>query len=362
MRSIRSWLALVAFLGMSCGKEEAPPEPVIRPVRTLEVFATGGIRKRAFSGTSQAALESRLSFKVGGTISRVAVKVGDRVRAGQAIAELDPRDFELLVQDAEAGLKSTEAQARNAAANYSRVRALYENRNASRNELDAARAGSESAQAQVKSVQKKLELARLQRSYARLTSPVNGSIASVTAEENENVSPGQPIALLTSGSQLEVEVAIPEILIAQVREGDTVSIAFDALQGKQFSGTVTEVGVAAMGMATTFPVTVRQEQADPACRPGMAAEVTFRFGAKDGRERIWVPPVAVGEDRDGRFVFVVEHTDAGFGRTHRRAVSVGDLAEEGIEILDGLRDGEQVVIAGVSRIRNGQRVRLLTSN
>ena len=352
---------LAVSFSVSCGKEEPIPEPVIRPVRYQEVFATGGSRARTFSGTSQAALQSRLSFKVAGTIRRVPVKVGDAVKAGQVIAELDPKDYRLQVQDAEASLKSAEAQARNSDANYSRVRALYENRNASRNDLDAARAGSESAAALVRSVQKKLELARSQLSYTRLRSPVGGSIAAVNVEENENVSPGQPVVLLTSGSQLEVEVAIPEILIAQIREGDEVEIRFDAISGKRFPGAVTEVGVASTGMATTFPVTVRLKQSDPDCRPGMAAEVGFTFGSGDSRERILVPSVSVGEDRQGRFVFIVEPAEEGFGVTRRRSVTLRDLTEEGIEILEGLKDGERVVTAGISRIQDGQKVRLLAS-
>ncbi len=350
---------LAAVLCASCGEEEKAPEPVIRPVRYQQVFSTGGSRERVFSGTSQAALESKLSFKVSGTVSRVAVKVGDAVVVRQLIAQLDPKDYELQVQEAEAALSSAGAQARNAQRNLVRVRALYENHNASRNDLDAAQAAATSAGAQVRSAEKRLELAQSQLSYTRLVSPVKGSIAAVTVEENENVSPGQPVALLTSGSQLEVEVAIPEILIAQIREGDEVAIAFDAIQNKRFSGVVTEVGVAATGMATTFPVTVRLSRTDPDCRPGMAAEVTFRFGSADSRERILVLPVAVGEDRQGRFVFVVESAEGGFGVVRRRAVAVGELTADGIEIMEGLKDGDLVVTAGISRIRDEQKVRLL---
>ena len=365
MRSVRFGAvicgAIIAGLCVACGQGDVAPEPVIRPVRVMEVLSTGGSRDRTFSGTSQAALESRLSFRVRGTVRRIAVKVGDVVRAGQLIAELDPRDYELLFQEAEASLRSYQAQARNAEANYARVRGLYENRNASKSDLETARTGAESAVAQVSSAQKRLEGANLQLSYAKLTSPVGGSIAAVNVEVNENVSVGQPVVVLTSGSQLEVAVAIPEILIAQIRERDPVRVGFDAIPGTVFPGTVTEVGVASTGTATTFPVIVRLDRVDPACRPGMAAEVTFRFGSADTRERILVPSVAVGEDRQGRFVFVVEPADSGFGVVQRRVVSVdGEPTGEGFEVLEGLRDGERVVTAGVSRIQDGQRVRLLT--
>ena len=361
--SLSGAVALGALLLAGCGSDEPSPEPVVRPVRYTPVYATGSERVRTFSGTAQASVESRLSFKVAGTVSRVAVAVGDRVRAGQVIAELDDKDYKIQKEEAEAALASARAQARNAQAGYARWRALYENNNASPRDLDAARAASESAGEQVKSAEKRLELAHSQLSYARLQAPVEGAIAAARVEVNENVAPGQTVVLLTSGSRLEVQVAVPEVLIAQVREGDEVEISFDALPGKSLAGRVTEVGVAATGMAATFPVTVRLDREDPDCRQGMAAEVGFRFGGRGGREHLYVPLAAVGEDRQGNFVYVVERAGEGFGQVRRRPVQV-QVREPGenLEIIEGLSDGDLVVTAGVTRIIDGQKVRLLGAN
>jgi multidrug efflux system membrane fusion protein len=353
-------LSISLSLIISCSKEPQVEE-VIRPVRYEKVYISGGERTRSFSGVAQASQESRLSFKVAGNVRRIAVKVGDKVSVGQLIAELDPKDYELRVEEAEASLSQAQAQLRNAEANYERVRKLYENRNASRNDLDAARAASESAQAQVQSIEKRLELAKSQLSYTRLAAPASGAIATVESEVNENVKSGETVVQLTSSSDIEVQVVVPEVLISQIKEGERVTVTFDALPEQTFAGRVTEVGVASTGYATTFPVTVRLEGADQSVRPGMAAEVLFKFEstqrAGDTR-RIIVPSVAVGEDRQGRFVFVVEPTDSGLGIAERRPVKIGDLTEEGIEVLQGLNDGERVVTAGVSRLSDGQKVRL----
>jgi multidrug efflux pump subunit AcrA (membrane-fusion protein) len=91
----------------------------------MQVYRTGADRVRTFSGTARAGVESRLSFRVAGTVERVAVKVGDTVRPGQMLAELDPRDYELQVEDAEASLAQARARARNAESNLDRVRGLY---------------------------------------------------------------------------------------------------------------------------------------------------------------------------------------------------------------------------------------------
>lgn len=356
---ILSLMVLMVLMFLSCGKEE-PQEEIIRPVRYIQVFSTGGTRLRSFPGVAQAGLESRLSFKVPGTIKNVAVDVGDSVRRGALIAQLDQEDYRLKLQQAQAALADARARARNADANYERVRALYENKNAPKTDLDAARASSESAKAGVQSSEKQLELAKLQLDYTTLKAPAGGAIAQVLVEVNENVQAGQPVVILTSESQIEVKVSIPEILISRVREGDEVKVTFDAIPNKEYSARITEVGVAAIGMVTTFPVTMRLEQRDPDIRPGMAAVVAFLFESQDHRERYFVPSEAVSEDQEGRFVFLVEPIpdQEGFGLVRRQSVTVGELTEEGLEIFQGLSDNDLLVTAGVSRITEGQKVKI----
>jgi RND family efflux transporter MFP subunit len=356
-----AWVLIaVAFAVVLSGcSESVPEEELIRPVRTEQVFRTGGDRVRTFSGTARAGVESNLSFRVAGTVQRVAVKVGDTVRQGQLLAELDPRDYELRVESAEASLAQAKARARNAESNLDRVRGLYENNNASRTDYDAARAESEYSAAQVSSAEKQLELARSQLSYTRLTSPLQGAVSAVELEVNENVPIGRTVVVTTSGSRPEVQVAMPEVFITHVREGEPVQVTFDALPAQVFPATIIEVGVAAGGLATTFPVTVRLSEASHEILPGMAAEVAIRFQTVDGRERIIVPPFAVGEDRQGRFVYIAEPGADDLAVARRTMVTVGDLTEEGLEILDGLEEGELLITAGISRIKDGMQVRLL---
>jgi len=259
---------LIAGL-LGCENREPPTQPVIRPVRTEQVFSTGGTRVRTFSGTAQAGFQSRLSFRVPGKVRRVEVKVGDPVKPGQLIAELDPEDYRLQVQEIEASLERARAESRNAEANYSRIRALYENRNASRNELDSARAASESARAQALSLEKRLELVRAQLRYTRLEASTEGTIATVDVEINENVQAGQPVVLLTAGSRPEVVVGVPEILISQVHPGSRVTVSFDAVPHRAFSAAVTEVGVVTGASPTrsSFSLNRTIPTSGPAWRP-----------------------------------------------------------------------------------------------
>lgn len=214
------------------------------------------------------------------------------------------------------------------------------------------------AAAQVESVAQRLDLVRRQVGYARLTAPVAGAIADVLAEVNENVSPGQPVVVLASGSTPEVGFAVPEALIREVREGMPVTVGLDAIPCSRFDGVVTEVGVATTATGTTFPVTVRLGPDAADIRSGMAAVVDMVLGDADAPDRFIVPGQAVGEDRGGRFVFVAEPSAGGPAVVRRRPVTVGAFAAGGLEVLDGIAAGDRVVVAGVNRLQDGDEVRL----
>jgi len=359
IRPLAPFVLAGGLAAAACGGNAPPPEPLPRLVRFTEISMGGTARVRRFAGVAKAPEEPRLSFKVSGTLITLAVKVGERVERGELIAEVDATDYQINLEDAQAGLRRAQAEARNASATFGRTRDLYEHGNASRTDYDAARAASESARAAVESAQQRLELARRQLGYTRLTAPAAGAIAAVDVSLNENVQPGQPIVMLVeSGGLLEVRVTIPESLIASLRRGQPAVVRFDALPDTELAATVTEVGVAATGAGTTFPATVRLDEMDPAVRAGMAAEVGFRFEGTAAATRLRLPAHCVGEDAAGRFVWVLETAGGDRAVAHRRGVEVGELSREGIEILSGLEDGDRVVTAGVSQLRDGETVRV----
>ncbi len=349
-------LTLAAVIG-GCGKTDEIVEERLRPVRTVVAETSSGARAYTFSGTSRSSQESRLSFKVSGTLDSLAINVGDALRRGQAIARIDPSLYELEAQQAEANLLQAQAAERSAAANYQRIKGLYANNNASRNDLDTARANAESAEAQQRAAEKQLELARLSVSYTTLAVTTDCSVAAVEVEVNEFVAAGNTVAIVNCGRGLEVDLAIPESLIGGLHEGMAAVVHFDSLPDEAFSGTLTEVGVAALGGAT-FPATVAITGDHSQLRSGLAAEATFEIDAGGARDAMIVPLTAVIEDSDGRFVYLAEPEGSGEAVVTRRDVEVGELTEAGIEIVAGLAAGDQVVTAGTSILRAGQRVLL----
>ncbi len=354
-------LLLTIVMLTSCSEEKPPEQEVIRPVRYQVVSTSvGGTQTRNFSGTAKSGLESNLSFKVGGTISRINVKVGDQVKKGKLIATLDSKDYQLQVQQVEAQLEQGKALELNAKADYERVRGLYESQNASKSDLDASRAAYKSASASVRATEKQLELTRSQSQYTKLIAPFNGVVSAVNADVNENIGAGTPVVVLTGQvAQTEVEVAIPETVIAQIQRDMEVSVTFEAVPNKTFRGLVTEVGIVTSQISSTYPVTVALQTHDPNVRAGMVADVVFTFELPDKGERMIIPSHAVMEDQKGRYVFIAQPLGDGIATTKRVDVTVGTLSSEGMEITSGLSDGQFVVTAGVSRIKEDMKVKLL---
>ncbi|MGI9237399.1 MAG: efflux RND transporter periplasmic adaptor subunit [Woeseiaceae bacterium] len=353
------YLLLVASLMLvGCGKSDEAFEERLRPVRYVTVSDASAFRDRSFSGTSKSSRESRLSFKVGGTITDLPVQIGQRLNAGDLIAAIDPASYVLQSQQAQASLVEAQANDRRAAANYERTKGLYANSNASLNDLDSARAQAESASAVVRAAGKALEIARLNVSYTRLTAGTDCSIASLNAEVNENVASGQQVAAVSCGDAYEVTLDLPESLIGSVDESTPVSIRFGAIPGQSFSGTISEIAVASSAGSAAFPVVVMIDGSHPSLRSGLAADVTFQFDSAASQGGGFVLPVsAVISNPSGTFVFVAEPDETGSEAVvRRRDVSLGELTQSGIEIAEGIEVGDRVITAGISVIREDQRV------
>ena len=349
--------AATLLLG-ACGEADDAIEERLRPVRYLSVSDDSVFRDRSFSGTSKSSRESRLSFKVSGTIVNLPVQIGQRLNAGDLIAEIDSASYVLQAQQAQASLVEAQANDRRADANYERTKGLYANDNASLNDLEAARAQAESAGAIVASANKALEIARLNVSYTRLIADTDCFIASLDVEINENVASGQQVAVVSCGEEFEVTLDLPESVIGSIDEYTPVTIRFGAIPGEVFSGVISEVAVASAAGSAAFPVVISVNGSHPSLRSGLAADVTFQFdSALDHAGVVVLPVSAVVNSPDGTFVFVAEPAEAeGEAIVRRRAVALGELSQSGIEVLDGLQVGDRVVTAGVSVIRDGQRV------
>ncbi len=350
-------LSILVTVCFSCGKTEEKKAEVVRPVKYQKVVPGGGIQTRSFTGTSVSGTETRLSFKVGGTVNSLRVKIGEEVSKNTLLATLDDSDYELQYEQADAAVKNADASEEQAKANFERVRSLYENGSTSLSNFESAKASYESAKANESSLKKSRKLAKAQLEYTRLYSPIRGKISSVDAEVNENVAAGQQVLVLSSEGDLEVNLGVPESFISSINVQDVVSITFSAAPGQTFRGVVSEVGFNINSQTSTYPVVIKLDDPENQVRPGMAASVTFEKRQDHPEELLLVPAQAVGEDENGNFVYTLIAEDE-FYLVKRQAVTVGTLTGEGFQITDGLVEGDLIATAGLQMLLEGMKVRL----
>ncbi|MEM6485158.1 MAG: efflux RND transporter periplasmic adaptor subunit [Pseudomonadota bacterium] len=348
---------LLVLLSTGCEEEDAIVER-LRPVKAMTVLsADTSTRTRSFSGTAQTAQEVRLSFRVNGTVVDVAVAVGNRVSSGSLIAALDDEPYRVAIEEARADLAQANASRRSSEAEYQRVRQLYTADNASRTELDEALASAEASRADYEARAQALRRAELDLSYTQLTADRDCSVARVTVEVNENVSSGTEIVRLNCGDTWEVLIDVPESQISAFANDMDASVRFPSIQGRQFRAVVSEVGVASAGN-TSFPVTLRLIETPEAIRSNLAAEVSVLLRESEAaNEAIVVPASAVSQDQNGTFVYLLERSqEPDVAVLRRHAVSVAEITKRGIEIAEGLEDGQSILVAGHSNARDGMRV------
>jgi len=352
-------IMILSFLLCFCSGEKKKTVEILRPVRYEKVIMYGGEQTRTFSGVSKSGLETNLSFRVGGTIRQLNVKVGDQIHSGQLIAVLDATDYNLQLDQTKAALTQSEVQMQNAKSTYDRISKLYETGSVSVNDYEQAKTAYESIKAGANSARKQVQLAQQRVNYTRLRAPISGRVATLNAERNENIMPGISILTLTSESDIEVTVGMPESFIAMVKEGGPVAVSFTSMPGESYEGVISEVSYTVGSESTTYPVTIKLKNPSENIRPGMTVSVTFTLTSESKEETILVPSVAVGEENEQNFVYVLEVLNGDTATVHKRIVSIGELTGIGFEIIEGLEDGEMVVTAGISKLTEGLTVKLL---
>lgn len=357
-RIVAAMAALAMAFGLAgCGKEVAETKESVRPVRVRPVVQAPDYLQRGFSGITRAGAVVRLSFRTGGEVEKVAVSVGDKVKQGQLIATLDSRDARLNLEKALASLEKSRVQSENAHTNLKRLRNLYEANNVPVSELEKARDTYANARATFDADTRSVRLLKREMTYTTLVSPMDGIVASRSVEPNENVASGSVVAVVQAGDTIEVETGIPELWISKVRQGQGVSVSFPSIAEKTFFATVTEVAFESDSETHTYPVTLAMEATGTDIRPGMPATVVFRF-KRETQGALMVPVHAVAEDTQGNFVYVVVEKEGAF-YVERRAVTVGQMLQEGFQVTSGLVAGEKVVTAGLPFLADGKKVTLI---
>ncbi len=354
MRYVLLLLATLFIIGCNDKK----PEEKIRPVRTMDLVQSQASSIYNFNGIARSDVAARLSFNVSGTVKRVYIRDGQSVKEGDIIATLNDSFFRLKVNEVKSSLKQAKVKLANAKSKYKRIKKLYVNRSSSLSDLDNARTMKESAQANYNAMKNRLEQAELKLSYTKLRAPMNGSISNLTIHKGENVTPAVSIASISSTRNIEVPISVPGSLIDNVKEGQECTVTFDALPKKKYRAKVTEVSHASNERTTTFPVVVRLLKRSKRIHPGMSATVRFNFHNDVNKNSFVVPLHALMEDEQGHYLYIVDDINNGVGSIERCNVKRGQLTTDGVIITSGVGTNMKVLTAGMSRVHEGQKVRV----
>lgn len=318
------------------GKQNSTVSPVkvkVAQVSTSDIGSTG-----RFSGTMEAANGASLSFAVMGTVKTVHIGLGDRVTKGQLIATLNPFSMQSTYDAA----KSTLGQAEDA---YRRMKELYDK--GSLPEIKWVEVQSKLQQA--KSME---EVARKSLEDCKLYAPFDGIISEKLVEVGQNVIPGVPVARLVTAGLLKVKIAVPETEIATVATGQQAMITVPALGGRRFKGTVVEKGIVANPLSRSYDVKMRVDDKDKELMPGMVTEVVL---ADAGKEALYVIPAHVVQldERNHSFVWVNNA-----GSASKRILKCGEFTAEGVTVVSGLKEGDEIIVEGQQKVCEGTPVLL----
>jgi macrolide-specific efflux system membrane fusion protein len=329
------WLAM----GMSGGSEQAGPDihTVGRRDISAAVMARGVVRPMVGA-------DVKVGSRVSGVVTRLGANIGDHVRAGDVIAEIDDAEFRARVAQGEPALARAQAEAELARVTLERARSMAEVEVVSRTELDAAESAFLVAESQVRLAAANLESARIQLGYTRITAPISGIVASVATQEGETVAASfaaPTFVNIIDLDRLEVQAYVDETDIGRIRAGQAARFSVDSYPGEEFAGVVTAIYPTAViqDNVVNYVVAVRiTDRKGQTLRPEMTAAVTIVLEPR--ADVLAVPVAALGRDRDERFVTLLED-----GGPVRRTVRVGLTHAGWTEITAGLAEGERVILS-----------------
>lgn len=334
----RSALLLAASLLAACGDKAPPPDAIDqgpRIVRAIKLGAGEAAAEQRYSGEVRARHETQLAFRVGGKLVERRVDAGVRVKAGQALARLDPADQQLAVAQAEANRAL-------AAAELQRTRELRQKNFISQAALDAKETAAQVAESQ-------LRLARNQAGYTTLAADAAGVIAAVLAEPGQVVAAGQPVFRLARDGEREVAIALPESRIAGLRAGAAATV--ELWTGQQFAGRLRELAPAADAATRTFAARVALADAPADLPLGLTASVRF---AQPAAGALVVPLAALLQKGGQASVWVIGADN----RLAQRPVDIASYGDAGALVRSGLQPGETIVAAGAFKLVEGETVRI----
>jgi RND family efflux transporter MFP subunit len=360
MKKIITVLAISSLILMSCGgdkKENVTNLPTI-PVQVSENTENVNGSFITASGKIESENSANLSTRMMGYVTKVNVKVGQNVSAGQLLVSINNTD--LLAKKAQVDASITQATAgyNNAKKDYDRFVNLFAQQSASQKELDDMTARYEMAKAGLEAAKQMRNEVMAQFSYSNITAPFSGTVTNTFVKEGDMANPGMPLVSIEGASRLQVTAMVSESDISNVKNGMPVIINVKSLN-KEVAGKVSEVSLSAKNTGGQYLVKVILDKMDKTILSGMFVNVQFQKAKKEITSTVKSDIVLVSESalvRQGQLTGI--YTVGSGNVAILRWLRIGKTLGSQVEILSGLSSDEQYIVSAEGKLFNGAKVQL----
>ncbi len=347
-------IPLLALVWLSaCQRESETPAPEVRPVRTVTIAKRDSGKAVTYIGRIEAETETRLAFRIAGRMIERPVNLGDEVKPGQVLAELEPQDELNALRSAQAAVVAAEAQFTQAKSNFDRQQSLLPGGATPRARYEQAKQELETSRSQIVIAEAQLKAAEDRVSYTRLTADSEGIVTGVGARAGEVVQAGQMIVRVARSDGRDAVFDVPGQLLRSAPSDPEILVNLTDDPTVTAHGRVREVAPEADPVTRTFEVKVGLIDAPPAMRLGVTVTGRLEIASTPTIE---IPATALTRANQQPAVWVV---DPSSHTVSIRMVEVQRFDQAYVAISQGLDTGDIVVTAGVQALHPGQKVRLL---
>ena len=345
--------ATVIFLS-ACGKK-ASDQPLDRLVDVATFSYQPAMRIMDYPGRVQARYQSELSFQVEGRLIERLVDVGDIVQKGAPIAMLDAKDYVLSSESFSNQQKAAKADFQRAQRDLVRAKGLHKKKFIGQSDLDKAINIERASYAKLEALKAEHAQQVNQRGYTQLLAPADGVVTVLSAEVGNVVKAGFPVGTLAWKKDWEFVTAVAETDVTKLAVGQSAIIRFWAYSDKQYPALVREISPMSSENSPSYKVKLSLNSQPDGLKLGMTGHVLF---SKKEAQMGLLPTSAIVQ-LDGQTMVMT--VDPNTKQVHANVVRLGQPLGDHVSIVDGLDDGQWVVIAGANKITDGSTVRVLTN-
>lgn len=359
MKKTITILTISTFLFLSCGKEKKETAANNEPAIAVKVNGISADTNGEFvtaSGKIEAENSANVSTRMMGYVTKVNVKVGQKVSAGQLLVSINNSDLQAKKAQVDASILQATAGYNNAKKDYERFTALFNQQSASQKELDDMTSRYEMAKAGLEGARQMRNEVMAQFSYSNITAPFSGEVTNTFVKEGDMANPGMPLVSIEGASHLQVTAMVSESDISFIKNGMSVKVLVKSLN-QEVAGKVSEVSGSAKNTGGQYLVKINLNNPTNEVLSGMFANVQFPIANRPksisvASDKVLVPESALV--RQGQLIGVYTITNGNTALL--RWLRVGKSFGNQVEVLSGLSANEQYIISADGKLYNGAKI------